>query len=276
MINGGCKFFYKAMNLFKDGTTIDSASSNPDGAKYILDTNQYTQWESISSNDLTEESIVITLPSAKTINRLFMTDFNFKDFDVMYWNGSAWADFANVIGINGEAFTGVSSTAYSMASGYFEFDTVVTSEVRIRVRKTQVADAQKYLTNFLLTKEIGTFTGFPRIEPNSNRNEEKIKAMSGKFLVQKGFDTTQIKITFKTHPYQADIDIVTALYESEDPFLVYPCGGRTGTTYFKISTRSWAVDAIFNMQLVGKVADKFEKGVYTLGVSNSITLEEHI
>lgn len=264
------------MNLFKDGTIIDSATSNLAGAKYMLDTNEYTQWESVGSNDLTEETIVVTLPSSKSINRMLLTDFNFKDFDVMYWNGSAYAAFTNVIGVNGDVFTGVASTTYARNSGYFEFDLVSTTEVRIRVRTTQVANAQKYITNFMLTKEIGTFTGFPRIEPASNRNEEKIATMSGKFLVQKGFDTTQIKITFKSHPYQNDIDIVSALYESEESFLVYPCGGRTGTTYFKLSLRAWDLDSIYNMQLVGKLQDKFEKGVYILGVSNSITLEEHI
>lgn len=275
MISGGVKFFERAKNLFKDGSTV-TAVSNEDAAKYILDLNRYTQWISIASNDLTNEELIIVLPSSKTIDRLFLLDMNFKEFEVMYWTGSAWASFTNVIGLNGVSYANAGSTNYALTSAYFEFTQVTTSQIKISCLKTQVANAQKYLTTFLVSKELGTFRGFPRVDPKVMRNEEKVKSLSGKYLVQKGYETYQIKIGLKSHPYQDDIDIVENLFNMEESFLVYPCGGRYGANYFKINQKGFKVDDVFNMQLVGSMDSDFEKGVYTLGVSKSLTLEEHI
>lgn len=275
MITGGIKFFEQAKNLFKDGATI-LATSNTEAAKYVLDLNRYTQWVSVASNDLTTEELTITLNGNKTIDRLFLLDINFKEFEVKYWNGSAWASFTNVIGPNGVSYANAGSTSYALSSAYFEFDQVTTGQLKISCLKTQTANAQKYLTTFLATKELGTFQGLPRIEPKVMRNEEKVKSLGGKYLVQKGYETYQIKISLKSHPYQVDLDLVDTLFNSEESFLVYPCGGRYGSTYFRLDQKGFGIDDVFNMQLVGALDSKYEKGVYTLGASKNITLEEHI
>lgn len=275
MISGGVKFFDKAKNLYKDGTSIQ-ATSGQTSAKYMLDNNIYTQWESMGSNDATNEEIVITLRSSMEINRIFLSDFNLKSFEVLYWNGSTYIAFTNVVGVNGVTYTGIDVSGYALDSAYFEFDNVTTDRIQIIAKTTQVVDAQKYITKCLVTKEIGTFLGFPRVDNVSDRNEEKVKTIGGKWIVQKSFETVQIKINLKSHPYQADNDIVESLFDSEDTFLVYPCGGRTGTTYFKIAQKTWGLKDVFNMQLTGNIDNKFEKGVYILGVTKDITLVEAI
>ena len=70
MINGAVKFFNVNYALFKSGG-VATASSNDDAVKYILDVSRYTQWESIGSNDITTETVTITLPSSKLVDRLF-------------------------------------------------------------------------------------------------------------------------------------------------------------------------------------------------------------
>lgn len=275
MITGGMKFFYKAYNLYKDGA-VASATSNSSAAKYILSHDNYTQWISIGSNDLTTENIIVQLPTTKTINRMFLTEMNLKDFEVQYWNGSSYQSFTNVIGVNGNAYANAGSTSYALDSAYFEFNSVSTDRLKIIANKTQIANAEKYLCKFLVTEEIGTFQGFPRIDNKTDRNQTKTKTIGGKFLVSKSFDIAQIKVNFKTHPYQSDMDLVETLYDSDDPFLVYPCGGREGTTYFKIEQKTWRLKDVFNMQFTGDLDHKFEKGVYILGVTKDITFEEHI
>lgn len=273
MINGAVKFFDKAKNLFKDGTSI-LATSGQSSAKYMLDCNKYTQWESFGSNDITNEEILITLPSNKLFNRIFMVDFNLKSFEVLYWDGASYVSFSNVIGVNGANYSGINTTSYSFDSAYFEFDAVTTDKIKIIAKTTQIANQEKYITKFLVTKEIGTFQGFPRVETASDRNEEKIKTIGGKWIVQKSFETVNIKINFKSHPYQNDNDILETLFDTEETFLVYPCGGRTGTNYFKIAQKTWGLKDVFNMQITGDINNKFEKGVYILGVTKDITLVE--
>jgi len=275
MINGGVKFFKQAYTLFKNGA-MATASSNDAAAKYILSTNRYTEWTSIGSDDMTEEEIIIDLDSLRNINRLFLTEFNFKNFSVMYWDGAAYQNFTNVVGVNGQTFTGINVTNWAYDAAYFEFDSVSTIRIRIRCQTTQIADAQKFLCSVLATEEIGTFKGFPRVDPKTDNNEIKTKTLGGKALVSKGFQTVIIKVNFKTHPFQEDNDLLEYLFNSVDPYLIYPCGGRTGENYFKISQKIWKLSDVFNVQATGDLDSDFEKGVYLLGVNKNITFEEHI
>ena len=275
MINGGVKFFDQSKCLYKNGSTT-MASTNDAASKYILDGNKYTEWISIGSSDLTEEEIIIDLDTAENINRIILTEINFKNFEVQYWNGSTWTNFTNVVGVNGTAYVGIASIDYALDSAYFEFDNVTTTRLRIACLTTQVPNAEKFICNFICTTEIGTFKGFPRIDPTTDMNEVKTKTLGGKVLVSKGFETVKIKVNFKTHPYQTDVTLLEELFSRVEPFLVYPCGGRSGVKYFKISQKIWMLKDIFNMQATGDLDSDFEKGVYILGVNKNITFEEHV
>jgi len=274
-INGAVKFFEQSYALFKNGVTA-TATSNDDAVKYILDVSRYTEWISIGSNDLTVETLLVTLPADKTINRIFLRDMNLKDFTVKYWNGSAFTAFTNVIGVNGVSTSGITETAYARDTSYYEFDAVSTDKLQILANKSQVVDAEKFIGGFVVTEEIGTFEGFPRVQPAANRNETRKIALSKRAVIQKSYETNKVKITFKTHPYQSDLDIIETLFDREEPFLVYPCGGRTGTTYFKVEQKNWRLKDIYNVQLTGGLKNEYEKGVYTLGFNKSITMAEHI
>lgn len=275
MISGGFKFFTKNYALYKDGATI-TATSNTSGANAVIDVNKYTQWTSVGSTDAITETLLITLKTAQVINRLFLIGMNFKQFSVKYWNGSTYADFTSVIGINAEVKSGIQESTYAKTSAYYEFDSVTTNIIQVSVLKTQVVNVQKFLTTFIVTKEIGTFKGFPRASIDVDRNEAKAETLSSKFIVQKGAETTTVGLNFKSHPYQNDLDILDYLFNSEEPFLVYPCGGRDGETYFKVNQKGWRIGDVVNMQMVGKMPSDFEKGVYILGFNKTIKMEEHI
>lgn len=274
-IKGGVKFFDINYALFKFGTTA-SASSNDEGINSILDVSRYTQWESVGSNDLTTETITINFPRGLDIDRLFLVDMNFKEFNVKYYDGLSFVDFTNIVGVNGVEYATITETIFAEDTAYYEFDSVNTTSIQIQVTKTQSANAQKALTQFIATQEIGTMEGFPRLRPDSNRNETKAKALSRRYVVQKTYETNRIKLTFKTHPFQNDVDICENLFNREEPFLVWPCGGRTGEQFFKISMMNWRLKDIYNMQLTGRMKNEFERGVYLLGFNKSLTFEEHV
>ncbi len=274
-INGGVKFFDENFALFKEGGDA-TATSNNDAIRSILDVSRYTQWESIGSNDLTTETIVVSLPFAKEIDSLFLVDMNFKEFTVKYNSGGMFVDFANVYGINDESKGTINETDFSRDTAFYQFDAVTTDQIEIKVTKTQVANEQKYLGQFIMSEEIGTFEGFPRVQPESNRNETKARSLSRRIVAQKTYETNKIKINFKSHPFENDIAIINELFDREDPFLIYPCGGRAGTQYFKMEQKNWRLRDIYNVQILGRLKNEWEKGVYLLGAKKSVTFEEHI
>lgn len=274
-VSGGCKFFDKNYALLKNGGSVVT-SSNGGGANSIIDISRYTQWQSLASNDVTTETITITLSSSREITRIFLIDFNFKEFNIKYNNGGVFEDFADVIGVNGTTSTTINESNYAFNTAYYEFKAVTTNQIQIQCAKTQVANAQKFLTQAVITTELGTLQGFPRISPQSSRNETRTTALSKRAVVQKSYETFRIRMNFTYHPFQNDLDILENIIDREEPFLVYPCGGRTGTTYFKVNQKAWRLEDLFNMQTVGRDRNEFERGVYVLGFRKALVLEEHI
>ena len=272
-ITGGVKFFENNKALFRDGNTA-SASSNDSAAKFILDVSKYTRWESIDSNDAVTETITVNFKLPQTIDRLILTGHNFKDFNIKY-NGSS--DFTNVSGLDGDLVGGIIETDYSNDTSYYKFDEVTVSSITITVSTTQVANEQKYLDQFIATSEIGTFAGFPRVQNvQHNRNIKGSKAISGKNVIQKGYETTSFRMNFKTYPVQADIDIAEQLHEREASFLVWLCGGRYGIEHFSIEQRGWRLRDVYNMQLNRSLKADYEKGIYQNGANTNLSFVEVI
>lgn len=274
-INGGVKFFQRNFALLKDGASA-TASSNSEGVKYILSPVRWAKWFSVGSSDATEETITITFSGSKTIDRLFLLGINLKEFDVKYFNGLSYVDFSNVVGINGVEKSTINEVDFSFDSAYYEFDQVTTSQVQIKARKTQSPNEEKMITTFLATKEIGTLQGFPKVSSSLSNNEKKSKALSQRAVIQKTYETVSIKLGFKTHPFQNDLDIMEELFESIESYLIWPCGGRTGSDYFRIEQKAWRLDDVYQVQNQGKFKSDYEKNIYTNGFNKSVTFEESI
>lgn len=275
MITGGVKFFSKNFSLLKNGAS-STATSNTEASKNVLSFFQYTIWESIASNDTVTEEIIIDLGGSKSIDRIFLLDMNFKNFNVMYFDGATYVHFANVLSVNGEVKTNITETAYSKDSAYYEVTAVSARFIRVQVLSTQVADEQKYLTTFVATKELGTFNGFPKVTPVSDRNEVKNQTLSNKILVQKTLPNILVTMKFSRYPDADDLTLLESLFDREDPFLVWLCGGRTGSDYFKFNQRGWRLKDLFNMQLTGNFSNEFDDGIYKLGFNKTLKFEEHI
>lgn len=275
MISGGVKFFTKSKTLFSEGCNA-SASSNTEAAKYILSLNNYTEWKSLGSNDTIDEEILIELSELKSISRIILTDMNFKDFLIQYFDGADFVDFTNVISANGISRAKLEILDNEKSAEYFEFDEVDTTQIKLIIRKTIVPNEEKYLCKFIATSEIGTLKGFPRVDNQINSNEVESKTMSGFIYSSKGFQTAQIKINFKTHPYGEDISLIEYLFSIDESFLIYPCGGRFGDKYFKMNQFTWKLGDIYNVKTSGNLDADWEKGVYLLGANKNITFKEHI
>ena len=287
-ITGHVKFFNQSSSLFSSGASI-VVTSGSDTARFILGTNKYLEWKSVGSDDVTTETITITLPIASTIDRIFLIGMNFKDFDVRYDNGSGFTDFTNVVGLDGALGGGIIETTYARDTAYYEFDSVAgVTDIQIRANTTQVVDAQKFLRTFYSIVEIGTLEGFPNVKNKFDRNANVQKSLSGKFAIIKSFDVVDsIDLKFKVNIFQEDQDIVECLYDLDDPFLIWLCGGFFGfdddiddcdraPTAFKIDNKGWRLEDVFQVQMDGTLNTNFFPNLYKAGTSFSLKMKESI
>lgn len=275
-ITGKIKFFEPSMCI--DGEI--SATSGDSSSIYALDRNQDTKWRSVTSNDLTTETLQIDFAEDKTIDRLFLLDHNWKEFTVKYESGGVWTHFASVIGLDGSK-ANLSETAFADASAYYEFAEVTTSGIQIAVVKTQTPNQEKYLAQVAVSSEIGTLLGWPEVRAvESDRNARVKKTLSGRYSVQKSNETFGFSIDFKNYPssstYNADFDLIMSLQDRELPFMVWLCGGRRSSTYFNYTLRGYRLKDLLTMQVVSPMQLSYSANIYKNPINAKVVLEEHI
>lgn len=279
MISGGAKFFSPSKCLEVNGATI-SASTGDNAASYAIDRNAETKWRSLASNDSTTETLTITFNGNQTIDRIFIMDHNWKNFVIQYDVSGTWTHFTSVTGIGG-SLANLTQTNYSRSTAYYEFTPITTGLIRIQITTTQVANAEKYCSQIIATEELGTLVGYPDVKDvELDRSSRVTKTISGKVVVQKSIETVDFDLTFKNYPrsdvYNVDIDLMMALHDREDPFLVWLCGGRVGTPYFAYTLRGWRPQDLYLMQVTKAYKLGYTDNIYNNGLNAKVSLEESI
>lgn len=275
-INGGIKFF--DLNLADSKTGADAVASSGDpSADFILDRNQFTVWRSVGSDDTTTETLTITLPASQTFNRLFLIRHNFKEFTAKYWDGFSFADFANVIGVNGVTSSIISEATYTANTAYYEFDSVTTTKIEITATKTQVVDDQKFLNSFVVSTELGTLVGFPIVKDvTKDKKLRKSVLLNGRSFVTKSIEVFRTSIDFKNYPpgLEGDLDLLFTLFDRGDNFFVWLSGGRNDSPFFKYQLRGFRLEDLILSQVVNIFKDKYRKNLYNSMVDMKLKLEE--
>ena len=270
-ISGGIKVFEKSSSLFKDSGNATASTGNG-AADSILSMNRYLRWDSVGSDDTTAETITITFDST-TIDRIFIVDHNLKDFSITY--GSGASSFANVVGIDGALGGGIVETAFAQDTAYYEFDQVTTDQINITATKTQTVDAEKYITIFVTTNELGTFEGYPNVRPQVDANEKREQVQSGKFITQKNFESFAAQLSIE-HSVQADVTLVDTMYESQDPFLIWLCGGKYGSSNFSVNFKNWRLKDLYQVQTFNDMKTTFRDNSYVGSPITSIRMAEEV
>lgn len=271
-ITGGIKIFERSSALYKNGATA-TASSNSDSARNILTNRQLTYWQSSGSDDTTTETITVVFPMDVTIDRIILNRHNFKEFTIKYDVAGTPTDFTNVVGIDGSLVGGISETDFADETAYYEVDSITTSEIIITATKTQIANAEKLIYNLFTTVEFGTLQQYAKLEsPQFSRNEKSAQVLSGLANIQKGYESNSYSLTFSNHPNESDMNLVTTIYNEDNSFLVWPCGGKRGSDSFRFSIKGYGLRDIYNMQTTGAINPSYPGGIYLNAPNNSVKL----
>lgn len=281
-ITGGVKFFdLNAAWLNNGGSIVDVLGTGSSVVNYLLGKSRYTYWSSVGSNDSTTETLNVIF-SSYAVTRIIVVGHNWKQFTAKYWNGSAYVDFTSVVGLDGALAGGISETAFADNTAYYEVASATTTRVQFTITKTQTANAEKTATFIIVTSELGTLQGFPKITAPVSRNPQQMKMPSGKSKIVKAPESFDMTLGFSPYPasssYMADLDLIYQLHDRDTPFLMWPCGGRRGTNYFKYALRQLRLQDIFYAQLATDISGLYSsEGIYTGPVDlGQLEFVEHV
>jgi hypothetical protein len=276
-ISGGIKFFERSQNLYAEGATIVASSGDASSAR-AMDRNPITYWRSVSSSDLTTETLTITFSESITIDRLLLIDHNWKAFNVKYDVAGTYTHFAGVTGISGSK-TNITETTFAYDTAYYEFTPVTTTSIQISITSTQVANAEKYISQIIATVELGTLQGFPSITNLTLDRNARVKEMlSGRTLTLKSEQSFEVSLDFRNYPARLsdDIDLIQSLYDREENFLIWLCGGRQGSTYFKHTIPGFRLKDIYQVQTATPFRPSYSDNIYTAQVNFAMKFTEEV
>ena len=275
------KFFDVSKSLFEDGATA-SASSGNSVANRALDKNAVTKWRTVGSSDAVTETFTITLSETSTIDRIIVTDHNWKSYTIKYDVGGLPTDFTSVFDLEGSVVGGISESSYALDTSYYEFASVSTDTIYIEVTTTQVADAEKFASQIIVTSELGTLNGYPITKSIRNSRNQRVKeTLSGKSLITKTEESISFDIDFRTHPtskstFRADLDLMMTLFDREENFLVWLCGGGQEGSEFRYALRGFRLKDIYEMQIDSDIRTSYKDNNYNQPVNMRISLTEAI
>lgn len=275
-ITGGAKFFDKSQNLFADGGTI-IASSGDATSRSAIDRNKITRWRSSGSGDTVTETVDIFFATPTAIDRILILDHNFKEFTIKYDAGAGLLDFTSVVGLDGALGGGITETTFSDNTAYYEFASVTVNSIRVAITKTQVADEEKFMNQFIGTTELGTLEGFPLIKPTTfSKNSRIVKTLSGRKIVTKSVESVTMRVDFKNYPARlaADITLAFDLDDRDDDFIVWLSGGRRGSDFFVNQLKGFRLEDALTVNTIKPMKPSYSRSVYTNQVNFRLDLGE--
>lgn len=125
-----------------------------------------------------------------------------------------------------------------------------------------------------ITREIGTFEGYPELSIRRRLNRSKLRTIGGKLLIKNTRESKEFSLRFVNYGVNKDIELANSLFNRDVPFLIYPSGGRSGDQYFKVQEEAWQMDQIFKVSSARTYNNRFSGNGYLNGVDTRMTMEE--
>lgn len=272
-ITGGIKFFSK--NKLTISTSI-VASSGSSSTTFLADENYFTNWRSAGSTDVAVETITITFASATPISRIHLLGHNLKNYTIKYNTSS---NFSSVTSLDASGLSSIAETVYSRQHSYYEFSQVSVTSVVITMNTTQIADEEKYIRKIKITNEYGTLLGYPKIDQiKVDRGLIVDQMISKRSIIEKQFDTFAFNLSFDNYPskssYTSDYTLMDTLAELEEPFYVWLCGGRFGSTYFRQTIKGFRLQDVILMDFAEDITQSYNNNIYISTINMNYALRE--
>jgi hypothetical protein len=194
-----------------------------------------------------------------------LVEQNLKAYTIKYWNGAAYVDFS----------TAISETTNTATTKMHTFNSVSTSQIRIIITGTMVANDDKFIAQIIISQLIGQFNSFFDIKrPLISRNRKELKSVSGKSRIIRNVGAFSCKLSLDNVIDTNDLTIIEDLFEYNEGFLVWLCGGDQ--TQFRTVRMGYRLQDIFLMNCKNDYSPEWDDGWYGRGVNIDIDLVESL
>ena len=267
------KFYDKSKLDLSNGvasiTITDSVATNngQDYVDFMRNRNNVSAWMTTGSTDAALTTIDVELVDEREITTVILTTFNFKAYTIQYWDGGAYVDFS----------TPVNETANVLTSIEHSFDQISTSKIRIIVSGTMIADADKRITQLIITKNLltGQLDGWPVIKrPRHNTNKKVSIMLSGKVNVVESVGGFSCDLSVKNWNSDSDLSLVEEIYFGKRGVLMWLSGGDEAQ--FSHNRAGYRGEDIYLVRAVNDYTPEWSSGLYTTGMKINMKLKEAI
>lgn len=255
-------FFEKNKIDIDNIDVIITASQADEFTDFFRNRSNNSAWLTTGSVDADNTQIDIDLVDEQEINYILLLKHNFKAYTIQYWNGSAYVDFS----------TPINETTNTNESTFHSFDEVTLSKIRLIIQGTIIPNDEKFLYQLILTDLIGKFEGWPVLNPTLSRNKRVSTLLSGKRTVKEKTGAFSSQVNVNNLKSDADVSIIEGLYDANEGFLFWPCGGDE--TQFSSVRRGYRLEDIYLCKTSNEWNPAFANGLYTTGIVVKMSLVE--
>ncbi len=268
----GIKFFRKnKIDLDYSGVSIAitdavAADNGEDFVDFLRNRNNTSGWATTDSTDAANTQIDVDMGSRKDIDCILLVEMNFKAYTIQYYDEdlAAWTNFSTAINVTGN----------TTATKLHTFNTVSAKLIRIIITGTFVTNDDKYMTQLIITEQLGEFSFQPMIKPIIDRGRKTTKYLSGKSHVIKNVAAFQVDIDMNNQTLDADLTLVETLFDSYEGFIVWLCGGTT--TQYDTQRQAYRLKDLYLVNVANEYKPEWGDSYYKNGMAVDLRLVEVI
>ena len=255
-------FFEKNKADISNANVTITGSQGVGFEDFVRNRSNNSGWVTDGSVDSDNTTLTVDFVDSHIIEDIILIDHNFKAYTIQYWTGAIYDDFS----------TPIAETVNTAVTTRHNFTAVTTTKLLLTITGTMVADADKYLKQFIATKDIGTFSAWPVIKPELGRNKAKNQMLSGKVSIRERTGARRETLSIKVLSTDADLTTIENLYFANEGFLYWPCGGDE--SQYRNERIGYRLEDIYLMKCENEWNPAWYQGLYQSGMKIDIKLIE--
>lgn len=244
-------------------TITDSVATNTGQsvANYMRNRSINSAWITTDSTDAANTQIDIDMGDEKDVEDILIVEHNLKSYVISYWNGASYTDL----------FTATNDT--ETTSHITGFGTISTNKIRVIINGTKTTDDDKYISRLLITKEFGTFNGYPQIkDPTHTTNKTKTTLLSGVSSIVESTGSFKVKLSFDNFTNVEDLQLIEGIYRLRRGLNYWLCGGNEDQ--FRAALAGYRRSDIYLMRPEDDYSPEWYKSIYSGPIKLQMSLIE--
>ena len=244
-------------------TVTDAVATDAgnDYVDYVRDRSNYTGHGTTGSTDAANTRYDADTVDQHQIDTLILANMNFLAYTIQYHNGSAYTDFNPAINVS----------ANTKRTKLHQFDEVTANLFRMIITGTMTANDDKSLSQWILTKEVGTFNAQPNIEKVLFNEDKKItKMLSSRAHIARKSAGLGVKLTFPPNKHPGDLLLIADLYSTLEGRLI----SLAGFDELEANVTGFRTQDFYLMAAENNFDTKFHMGRFANGQVNQVDLVE--